>query len=276
TAHWNGDEEIAIALLGDHPVSPEAKDFYRLQQQCLAEAYAAQGMTEEAITAYSELIDYDGSIVLAWRNRSILNYESGHYKEAVEDASIAINAGGDKEELKFVRIAANIGRGNLMDAQKELFPVEERITAPLDPNAPRPSEEEMTRLKRAREKREQRVRSLQEQLAAKASTLQARVQEIEETLSSDPDNVALLEEEAKILNNLGEFKQAEEASRRTLRIDPNSASSVDILLQQAINRGDRKDFNRWQQYAKDRNIKLEVQEFPELVRNKATRNTPPN
>jgi len=244
SAHWNGQEDKAIALMKDHPVGPEAKDFYRIQQQCLAEAYAAQNMTEEAIAAYSELIEVDPSIVTAWRNRSVLNYEGGHFADAVRDATTAIGAGGDKEELKFVRIAANIGRGNLMEAQMELFPAEERITKPNDPNAPLLSDEEMARLKMVREKREQRVRSLQEQLALKAAALQARIEEIEETLSNEPDNVALLEEEAKILNNLGEFQQAAMVSQKTLRIDPDNVSSVEILLDQAISRGDRKEFNR--------------------------------
>ncbi|NJO87216.1 MAG: hypothetical protein HC821_04265 [Lewinella sp.] len=221
-AHWEGEEARAIAMLGSQPAGPQAGQYYALQQQCLAEAYAAVGQNEAAIQAYDVWLAEDSTNLEARQNRAALHYQSAHYQSAVNDLNIVVASDSSRVEARLLRVAANqqLERLDLAERDLKLLENGERNVKPLTPDD-----------EPVRASPDRRIEKLQKSQLNIREKLLRNDQVLQRKLDQEPVNKAVLEAKAISSRNLGQSETAERTAKSLLEIDPNNGTAYGVLIE---------------------------------------------
>ncbi|MEM8582786.1 MAG: hypothetical protein AAGF87_00890 [Bacteroidota bacterium] len=257
------NNSATIALLNNHPISPEDAQSYQLQQLALAEAYHHEDLDKEAEQAYSDLIAEDSTNLIALRNRGALRYDMEEYADAAADMSTVLAHKPDDEQARYTRALSNLQANKLLEAEVDLNRLsnQSQVATPDSDN-------------RTSENGEQETNPPAEVPTYKINTEQMRVLSSEwdasrdqtrgirdagrEALQNNSTDVGQLKAGMHAAYQLHDFRLANRLAERVSVLEPDDAEAYQVAADAYLQRGQEEEANRVIEKASDRGLQDRV------------------
>ncbi|HMQ87925.1 MAG TPA: tetratricopeptide repeat protein [Flavilitoribacter sp.] len=225
-AHESGDEENAVKILSTAQTQDSSASL--LSGMALADSYWKMGQPDKAEASLDKVLDQHPNYWLALNNRAMIYYKKGKYAEAVSDLSRQIENKPENTDALLNRAGILLEMDQVDHAENDLKRVREVLDSrtPPDKNVQQgdtlASDGESTsrildrRVIELKDKRKE-----QEDRKVKADAI----------LQRDPRNLDALIDKAEASINLGDKKEAAEASGKALAIDSRNSKAIAIQLE---------------------------------------------
>jgi tetratricopeptide (TPR) repeat protein len=211
-AHNTGNNEASASILEE--VSPTDSATSLLTGMVLAENYLRLEKPEEAKITYDKVLEQHPESSLARNNRGILNYLQGHYLDAAEDLSIALEKDSSNTKLLETRGKAYMGAEQYKEAREDFTKASMLM--------PAASESILENLNKV----DTIINELDSAIKTKATINNERKRSFRDKNQS----VEQLVERASINKKLGHHEQAIAEATQALKIDSKNVEAYAILL----------------------------------------------
>ena len=204
-AHNTGDNETAVSYLEEVSTKDSATSL--LTGMVLAENYLLLEQPEEAKAAYDKVLEQHPDYWLARNNRGLINYQQGHYLDAADDLSVAIEKRSSDVKLLEARGKAYLEAEQYQEAKEDFTKASNLL-----PTASQAIKENL-------EKVDTIITNLDSKRINSKSSLRKKSVTAEEFV-----------ELASVSKKLGNYDKAIEEATKALSLDKKNVDAYAILL----------------------------------------------
>ena len=214
-AHEQAKDDVAMGVLND--IDSKDSTNILLREMTLADIYISKNQPEQAIEAYTKVLETHPDYWLARKNRGMLHYQNGKYQESIEDLTAELENRPQDTAALLTRSSAYIKTKELEKAKKDLNTIQK--IAPENKMLP---------------KKLQEWKKTERAVIRERNALQVQVEE-------NPNDVKVLTNIAQVNRNLGDYNSALQTATIAIQKDPSSLDGYVAKIETLIDQGKTKE-----------------------------------